>query len=66
MQIKSNGLVKWVVPAFVIAGLVVGIRSCWQSEMPVSQTVSHQALAELSPGELRALGIEGDNGIRLR
>ncbi|MBS9439873.1 TIGR03752 family integrating conjugative element protein [Photorhabdus noenieputensis] len=60
MQIKSNGLVKWVVPAFVIAGLVVGIKSCRQSETPVSQTVSHQALAELSSGELRALGIEGD------
>ncbi len=60
MQIKSNGLVKWVVPAFVIAGLAVGTKSCRQSEIPVSQTVNHQALAELSPGELRTLGIEGD------
>ncbi|ERT11280.1 TIGR03752 family integrating conjugative element protein [Photorhabdus temperata] len=60
MQIKSNGLVKWVVPIFVIAGLAVGIKSCRQSNTSVSQAVNNQALAELSPGELRTLGIEGD------
>ncbi len=28
MQIKSNALVKFIVPAVVIAGLAVGLKSC--------------------------------------
>ncbi len=28
MQIKSNALVKIIVPAVVIAGLAVGLKSC--------------------------------------
>lgn len=28
MQIKSNAMVKFIVPAVVVAGLAVGLKSC--------------------------------------
>ncbi|WP_291968422.1 TIGR03752 family integrating conjugative element protein [Candidatus Symbiopectobacterium sp.] len=61
MQIKSNALVKIIVPAVVIAGLAVGLKSC--KNEPAEQPQAKQscgALQNLSPDELKALGVEGD------
>ncbi|MFC0140384.1 TIGR03752 family integrating conjugative element protein [Erwinia mallotivora] len=61
MQIKSNALVKFIVPAVVIAGLAVGLKSC--KNEPAEQSQAKQsggALKNLSPDELKALGVEGD------
>ena len=37
MQIKSNALVKFIVPAVVIAGLAVGLKSCKNEPAEPSQ-----------------------------
>ncbi len=61
MQIKSNALVKFIVPAVVIAGLAVGLKSC--KNEPAEQSQAKQSggpLHNLSPDELKALGVEGD------
>ncbi|MDF7679933.1 TIGR03752 family integrating conjugative element protein [Enterobacteriaceae bacterium ESL0689] len=65
MQIKSNAVVKFIVPAVVVAGLVVGLKSC-KGESP-SKNASESTSAEvstvlnnLSPDELKVLGVEGD------
>ena len=60
MQIKSNTLVKFVVPAVVLAGLVITMKSCSTPESGSESTAQSCALAGLSSEELRALGVEGD------
>lgn len=60
MQIKSNTLVKFVVPAVVLAGLVITMKSCSTPESGSESTAQSGALAGLSSEELRALGVEGD------
>jgi integrating conjugative element protein (TIGR03752 family) len=61
MQIKSNAVVKFLVPAVVAAGLAVGLKSC-KGEQPSESTSGDVAtvLKNLSQDELRALGVEGD------
>ncbi|WP_323111847.1 hypothetical protein [Klebsiella quasipneumoniae] len=34
MQIKSNAMVKFIVPAVVVAGLAVGLKSCKGERSP--------------------------------
>lgn len=61
MQIKSNAMVKFIVPAVMLAGLAVGLKSC--REEPLRENASgdvSKALKNLSPDELKALGVEGD------
>lgn len=61
MQIKSNAMVKFIVPAVMLAGLAVGLKSC--REEPLHENASGEvskALKNLSPDELKALGVEGD------
>jgi hypothetical protein len=41
MQIKSNALVKFIVPAVVIAGLAVGLKSC--KNEPAEQSQAKQS-----------------------
>ncbi|EPB6698549.1 TIGR03752 family integrating conjugative element protein, partial [Escherichia coli] len=61
MQIKSNTLVKFVVPAVVLAGLVIGLKSCGDSAPSSDPSVQQaQVLGALSQEELKALGVEGD------
>ena len=61
MQIKSNALVKFIVPAVVIAGLAVGLKSCKNEPAEPSQAKqSGGPLHNLPPDELKALGVEGD------
>ncbi|EJS8731568.1 hypothetical protein NFA97_005745, partial [Escherichia coli] len=45
MQIKSNTLVKFVVPAVVLAGLVITMKSCSTPESGSESTAQSGALA---------------------
>lgn len=58
MQIKSNAVVKVVVPAVVVLGLVIGLKSC-KTDKPEQQK-SNSTLANLSADELKSLGVDGD------
>lgn len=60
MQIKSNALVKFVVPAVVLVGLAVTMKSCKTQENVADHGEQARALSGLSSEELRALGVEGD------
>ncbi|MCX8967285.1 TIGR03752 family integrating conjugative element protein [Erwinia psidii] len=60
MQIKSNALVKFIVPAVVIAGLGVGLKSCKNAPEHPKTAATGGPLQSLSPDELKALGVEGD------
>ncbi|AXF76922.1 TIGR03752 family integrating conjugative element protein [Erwinia tracheiphila] len=60
MQIKSNALVKFIVPAVVIAGLAVGLKSCKNAPEHPKTAATGDPLQSLSPDELKALGVEGD------
>lgn len=46
MQIKSNAIVKFIVPAVVVAALVVGVKSC------KSDDVATQGSQQKSTGPL--------------
>lgn len=61
MQIKSNTVVKFIVPTVIVAGLLVGLKSC-KDEKPKESVPADvaTALKNLSPDELKALGVEGD------
>ncbi|REF26448.1 integrating conjugative element protein (TIGR03752 family) [Xenorhabdus cabanillasii] len=60
MQIKSNSLVKILVPAVLMIGGFIGIKSCSSTDTVAPATPPNHALASLSPEELQALGIGGD------
>ncbi|MBD2781168.1 TIGR03752 family integrating conjugative element protein [Xenorhabdus szentirmaii] len=60
MQIKSNSLVKILVPAVLMVGGFIGIKSCSSTDTVAPATPPNHALASLSPEELQALGIGGD------
>ncbi|HBB2482702.1 TPA: TIGR03752 family integrating conjugative element protein [Escherichia coli] len=60
MQIKSNAPVKFVVPAVVLVGLAVTMKSCKTQENVADRGEQARALSGLSSEELRALGVEGD------
>ncbi|HII2614793.1 TPA: TIGR03752 family integrating conjugative element protein, partial [Escherichia coli] len=61
MQIKSNTLVKFVVPVVVVVGVFIGLKGCGDpassSGLSAQQT---QVPGTLSQEELKALGVEGD------
>jgi integrating conjugative element protein (TIGR03752 family) len=64
MKIKSNGLVKVLVPAILVGGGFIAVKSYNNKpQEPATQaahTQTDDALKNLSPQELKALGIEGD------
>jgi integrating conjugative element protein (TIGR03752 family) len=60
MQIKSNAMVKFIVPAVVVAGLFIGLKSCKDNGQTPQQQKNSGVLANLTPDELKALGVEGD------
>ncbi|EFG1410541.1 TPA: TIGR03752 family integrating conjugative element protein, partial [Escherichia coli] len=57
---KSNTIVKYVVPCVVVAGILTGLKSCGGDTGEPSSAESSGTLAGLSPDELKALGVEGD------
>lgn len=64
MKIKSNGLVKVMIPAILVGGGFIALKSYnSKPQEPAAQAAHAQtddALKNLSPQELKALGIEGD------
>ncbi len=61
MQIKSNTLVKVIVPSVLAIGALIGVKSC-QSDSTQTQNAADTATTTLglSPDELKALGVAGD------
>ncbi len=59
MQIKSNNLLKVIVPVVLLSAVMIGVKSCGGSKTPQASADS-TAVADLSQEELRILGIEGD------
>ncbi|EHS5548509.1 TPA: TIGR03752 family integrating conjugative element protein [Proteus mirabilis] len=62
MKVKSNTLVKILVPSALALAVLIGIKSC-QPDTPVTgsgQDNLSQSINDLDPGELKSLGIEGD------
>ncbi|MDC9597811.1 TIGR03752 family integrating conjugative element protein [Xenorhabdus anantnagensis] len=60
MEVKSNALVKILVPVVLLIGGVIGIKSCRSTESAAPGTTTNNVLATLSPEELQALGVGGD------
>ncbi|MDC9615224.1 TIGR03752 family integrating conjugative element protein [Xenorhabdus khoisanae] len=60
MEVKSNALVKILVPAVLVIGGFIGIKSCSSTEGAAPSTTQNNVLATLSPEELQALGVGGD------
>ncbi|CAH6383982.1 TIGR03752 family integrating conjugative element protein [Pantoea agglomerans] len=64
MKIKSNGLVKVLVPAILVGGGFIAVKSYNSKPQESATQATHAqtdgALKNLSPQELKALGIEGD------
>ncbi len=60
MEVKSNALVKILVPTVLVIGGFIGIKSCSSTEGAAPGTTSNNVLATLSPEELQALGVGGD------
>lgn len=61
MKIKSNNIVKILVPGVLFVAVLIGLKSCGSasSESGGSPRKS-DVVKDLTPDELRALGIEGD------
>lgn len=58
MQIKSNNLLKLLIPVLLLGAGFIGLKSC---SSPTEKTPSHSnTVADLSDEELKALGIDGD------
>lgn len=62
MKVKSNTLVKVIVPVMLVGGLLVGLKRCGSHDGPAPRSLTALAdpLASLSPDELKSLGVEGD------
>lgn len=58
MAVKSNTLVKILVPATLLITVVIGVRAC--SHSVNKQTAEKTTLPVLTPEQLRELGVEGD------
>ncbi|RAT12194.1 MULTISPECIES: TIGR03752 family integrating conjugative element protein [Lonsdalea] len=59
---SSNLIVKVAVPMVLASAMVIGVKSCSNDRAPTtgSQTDTHTALKDLSPEDLKAMGVEGD------
>ena len=59
MQIKSNTLLKVIVPVVLLSAVMIGVKSCGGSK-PTQDSADNTTVADLTQEELRILGIEGD------
>lgn len=59
MQIKSNTLLKVIVPVVLLSAVMIGVKSCGGSK-PAQDSADNATVADLTQEELRILGIEGD------
>ncbi|MDE9487995.1 TIGR03752 family integrating conjugative element protein [Xenorhabdus bovienii] len=60
MQVKSNSLVKILVPMVLMVGGFIGIKSCSSTDSTAPDKPQNNVLSTLSPEELQALGVGGD------
>ena len=61
MKMKSNILVKFLAPLALLGAVLIGIKACTPaSQQTKTQTKSGNVLADLSPEDLKSMGIEGD------
>ncbi|PCF94082.1 TIGR03752 family integrating conjugative element protein [Vreelandella nigrificans] len=62
MTLKSNGLLKILIPVFVVIVIVVMLRACSSSgtDTGSAQNREEDPTLQLTQDELRALGVEGD------
>ncbi|ENA2701149.1 TIGR03752 family integrating conjugative element protein [Salmonella enterica] len=59
MQLKSNHLLKILVPALVLGAGFVGLKAC-RTSGGEAQTADNTVVADLTGEEMKALGIDGD------
>ncbi|MGU9648528.1 TIGR03752 family integrating conjugative element protein [Salmonella enterica subsp. enterica serovar 6,7:l,v:-] len=59
MQLKSNHLLKILVPALLLGAGFVGLKAC-RTSGGEAQTTDNTVVADLTGEEMRALGIDGD------
>ncbi|PAO03782.1 TIGR03752 family integrating conjugative element protein [Enterobacter cloacae] len=59
MQIKSNTLLKVIVPVVLLSAVMIGVKSCGGSKQ-TQDSADNTTVADLTQEELRILGIEGD------
>lgn len=59
MQLKSNGLLKILVPALLLGAGFVGLKAC-QSSGHGKQAQDNNVVADLTDDEMKVLGIDGD------
>ncbi|HGP2366878.1 TPA: TIGR03752 family integrating conjugative element protein [Salmonella enterica] len=57
-MLRSNTLVKVIIPILTLGAVAIGIRAC--SDKNVRQETTTTALPTLTPEQLRELGVEGD------
>ncbi|EBQ8208527.1 TIGR03752 family integrating conjugative element protein [Salmonella enterica subsp. houtenae] len=57
-MLRSNTLVKVIIPVLTLGAVATGIRAC--SDKSVRQETTTTALPTLTPEQLRELGVEGD------
>ncbi|WP_434986929.1 TIGR03752 family integrating conjugative element protein [Vreelandella zhaodongensis] len=60
MTMKSNGLLKILVPLFVVVAMLVMVRACSSGGDTAQQEQEEDPTLQLTQDELRALGVEGD------
>ncbi|WP_034947675.1 TIGR03752 family integrating conjugative element protein [Erwinia oleae] len=60
MQIKSNTLLKVMVPLALFIAIAIGVKSCGSKSAPSSPPPRPNTISDLTQEELQILGIEGD------
>ena len=60
MQIKSNTLLKALVPVVLFIAIAIGVKSCDSGTTPALSTIRPNTVSDLTEEELQILGIEGD------
>lgn len=60
MTMKSNGLLKILVPLFAVIAILVMVRACSGGGSTAQQEQEEDPTLQLTQDELRALGVEGD------
>ncbi|NDL64264.1 TIGR03752 family integrating conjugative element protein [Acerihabitans arboris] len=61
MKMKSNALVKLLVPLALLGTVLIGVKACSPTDEKARiPSKTGNVLAELSPEDLKSMGIEGD------
>ncbi|MBV4413524.1 TIGR03752 family integrating conjugative element protein [Enterobacteriaceae bacterium YMB-R22] len=60
MQIKSNTLLKVMVPLALFIAIAIGVKSCGTQSSTSPSASKPNTISDLTPEELQILGIEGD------